>query len=51
MLRSGLDLNVERQTFGLLGNYAWDRHAPGQARVFAVHGGRVISFFLICNEL
>jgi|JI10StandDraft_1071094.scaffolds.fasta_scaffold508682_2 hypothetical protein len=32
---SGLDLNVERQTFGLLRFHAKDRHTPGQARVLA----------------
>ena len=32
---SGLDLNVASQNYGLLRCRAKDRHAPGQARVFA----------------
>jgi hypothetical protein len=35
---SGLDWNVERQTCSLLRSHAKDRHASGQACVFATHG-------------
>ena len=41
---SGLDLNVERQTCGLLRFHAKDRHAPGQARVFAAHGVYAVGY-------
>lgn len=36
--QSGLDLNLVRQTSGLLRSRAEVRHAPRQARVFASHG-------------
>ena len=38
VLGSGLDLNVERQTCGLMRCHAKDRHAPRQACIFAAHG-------------
>jgi hypothetical protein len=36
--QSGLDLNVERQTYGLLRDGAKGRYTPRQARVFSAHG-------------
>ena len=38
VFQSGLDLNVERQTYGLLRSCAKGRYAPRQARVFSAHG-------------
>ena len=38
VLESGLDLNVERQTYGLLRTCAKGRYAPRQARFFSAHG-------------
>jgi IS4 transposase len=35
---SGLDLNVESQTYGLLRYYVKDGHAPRQSRVLSTHG-------------
>ena len=48
MVVSGLDLNVERQTSGLLRCHAKNRHPPRPVRVFAAHVLLALSTFRRC---